>query len=243
MSRNHEVPGWKKVTAATAAALGMFSLTACNEAPAPTPSATATPSADPTEKPSTPATTPEEEPQVDSFEIPAGLEDEELAEVFVDRITDMKNAGATPQFAQDALHVGQESGRDAIIDYARDIAAQNIEALAPQIFTKDALKNEKIKKWLQNLEEINAATLYAYFLTSGGQEGDEEPYRRWWEVTDVHSLKADPGTRKLTIDVYEYENTEKNRMDELGANPIEGPGSVTVTFRTIDGREMIDKKE
>ena len=42
MSRNHEVPGWKKVTAATAAALGMFSLTACNEAPAPAPSVSAT---------------------------------------------------------------------------------------------------------------------------------------------------------------------------------------------------------
>lgn len=87
----------------------------------------------------------------------------------------------------------------------------------------------------------NGEVLYAYFLTSGSDdEQDEEPYRRWWELTGVGNLEAGPDTRTPNIHIYEHENTEKNRLDELGAEPIEGPGRVAVTFRVVDGREMID---
>lgn len=237
VNRSHEIPKWKRgIAAAMAVGAAGMTLSAC--APEkPGNIVTLSPSPDapsPTPSSESPAPTETESPQSSPYEISSNLEGEELATRLLEVLTNVDNAGTTPEFLQE---VSRKESSGAIMDYCYGLAVQNIEEVSSELFTEEALENDRVVSFLNSMIEVNSTTLYYFFLTAK----DANPYHREFILTDFKDTTEEGSDEtRLSIAYNDYDNAgEDNRLVDLGAEPKRATGSFDATLRVVDGRMKI----
>lgn len=175
------------------------------------------------------------------FEIPAGLSDEELGQVFIDRLDEWENYGANEAFVawRDA-----EDGSVTLQERIDGIAAENALGVIPGFVIDDwQERGGELSRFLPRMEQSNAAAVGFNYQTSI----DEESYRAWRNLIRVEAVPtpglADEDGRHLEIEYTVHANTDKNRAHELGMTEgltPEGSLSIAVaTFSEVDGNEYL----
>lgn len=168
------------------------------------------------------------------FTIPAGLTDQELGVVIIDKITEWENYGANKQL--DAW-ISNDLFEDSptLQEKVDDVASINAYSINKALFTADWQQKESLVQFADRLQHNNASTLGFFWQTTI----DPEPYRTWAEVTTVNGAQLDEHSRELEVSFVEYANTDKNRSHELGQTSARTPEGreATITFSLISDGE------
>ncbi len=213
MSAQFRFRGHRRILWVSAVALGLaLAGTSCA-----VPASPQSPEAMP--EPSTSLGTPDAlEPSLEevaaSFEIPAGLTDEELAEAFVDRTTRWWNYGALPGLSAD----------DRLSDYglgpfAKLVASEHSSAISEVFLTLD---NTSEKDWNAAVN----ANVIEIFIQS--ELRGEAPYVRTMSLISLDAAGSpEEGFRVLRMTV---EDTSTRSSDSINSR---GPFEIEVLFVTV----------
>ena len=163
---------------------------------------------------------PKGEQIAEDFKIPAGLNDQEIVNVFADKLTKMMDCGYDPLLYDEYVH--QDTSRDTFVDSRlTGIAAACQKYIAPAMFSPEALNTDTVTKFLKSSQDKHAYNLDLRVLTSGNPTENEESYQVSYsprQVTNVTATGVSPSIRTLSFSLIEKSNVDKNRADEdLGA--------------------------
>jgi len=207
------------------------SLVACSptvdipdESPAPTESATPT------------ATGPEL--TIANLRLPAGLPDDDLGALVMERLTQWHNAGADDDLQIDRLNANKNWE-----DFLPTVAESNRKLFGGALLISSWQQDANLTDFAQQEYTINLGTLLNF--TASEWNGDERPenvdgYERYVESSGVTSGSTADGDRVLHIAYLESDNSALNYVpDDLLANSGPIAGTYHFAFRTVDGAEKI----
>jgi len=227
-------------TLAVAAGAGAYIMSSQGEKPAETPTSNSGPQNPGEEVPVTPEVpnTGELLPSEMDLEIPAGLSDEELAEVTVERLTSWSNAGSD----NEKIHTDWVGFEGETMDYARSVSEDNAKYFEESLFEEGWESNENLAFVANANTNINALDLSLNLVTSNPENGDIEAYRTKEDIQSVTTLNKDETGRTLEIITLSSNNSDQNRALELAPDAVETSPYETymkITYVTVNGKEKI----
>ena len=185
------------------------------------------------------ASLPNEQELVEMFSIPSGISDQETAEHIVKNIDNWQNFGAN-----ELLGPASDGWDDRDSRYV-EISQKAGEDIAPIFFNPDYKSNQMMTMFTDQITGNDAVTLELHDITSNKQY-DKEAWYTWSKVTNVKeitSIAANEDEKTLHIDFTMYDNSDKNRADELTEAeqfPEEGvPMQINVTLTDSGDRQVI----
>ena len=225
---------------AVAVGAGAYAISNQGEKPAETPTSNSGPQNPGEEVPVTPEepNTGELLPSEMDLEIPAGLSDEELAEVTVERLVSWSNAASD----NEEIHSDWVSFEGETVDYATSVSQDNATYFTESLFVDGWESNENLAFVANANTNINSLALYLNLVTSNPENGDIEPYRIKEDIQSVNTLNKDETGRTLEIITLSSNNSDQNRALELASGSVETSPYETylkITYVTVNGKEKI----
>ena len=224
-------------TAAVAVAAGaVFGVKAMTPAPSSEPVATAPSDPTPEAVAETPVVTDNGEKilTVEALEIPSTLSPAEAGEKFISTAFSDKKMAGTTQDTYDKFYAANGSSAPLEI-----IAAQNSKIYNEALLIPGWESNESLVNYDKNTTGTNVSNLAAWALTKdSGFPQDKEPFNAWIEVDSVDVISSDEDSAQVKLDVTDYNNIDKNRVEDINPAFIEYNGSkstVTLDIEQIDG--------
>lgn len=190
------------------------------------------------------ANTPSGEEIAESFKIPTGLSDQELADTFAKRLSEWMKCGYHSSLRDEYLH--ESTSRDNFVDTRLSgIAASCEKYITASIFDERYTDVSSTAGFVNGLRESHAYSLDIRVLTDDGSVENEEPYEKYFttrKVTNITASGVDPSSRTLSFSMLEQSNVSKNVADErLGSSSTSKERGLRVAFSEESGTTRITR--
>ena len=218
------------------AAGAVFGVKAITPAPSSDPVATAPSEPTPEAIAETPVANADNEKllTVESITIPSTLSPEEAGKEFITTAFSERKMEGTTKDTYDKFYAANGSSEPLEI-----IAAQNSKIYNEALLVPGWENNESLVNYDKNTTESNVSNLAAWALTKdSGFPQDKEPFNAWVEVDSVEVVSSDEDSAQVKLDVTDYNNIDKNRVEDINPIFIEYNGNkatVTLDIEQIDG--------
>lgn len=171
--------------------------------------------------------------KIAEIKIPAGLDNQALANAVIDRSNKWLNAGTNDSSLW--LRLAQPGAtRDSV---GRAVALDQQKAFAPTLYGPNWPKDPAIAQAVQKQTDGNARTVSLWLATAKNNRfGDPVPYQIWSEMTGVTVVSQTPTARHLRIN---YNNFDRADPNVVAPNTIDKYGQDDVTLTPVNGSEVI----
>jgi len=195
---------------------GGITYVATRPRPEATPPAGPEPSASAPQTPGTPEVTPS--PELDRYEIKAGLPAEEYGTALTTTLTEWSNAGATQELYQQWLLA---DGAEASEQVIADAVEQNKKEFANALLIQGWENNAELRKFVDGQARLNRGTLNLFVVTNNSDNypDDVEPFNRSYTANETIETETTEQGRRMEITFTEHNNGDKNRVwNEIDPN-------------------------
>lgn len=224
----------KLITASVLMGVAVAALTGCsaNADATPKPSTSTSAEATPTPEETRVASPEYEAPSVEALEIPAGLSDEEVGELIVERLTTWNNAGAT-DYLRDRVLDDPEASWESVLT---EVTEANKVSFADAMFVDGYEADENLNQFVNGFAQINYGTLDVFKSTEWNDDGGKPGYERSNEFTGVEPVVNNGTSRVLNINYTIHDNAAEAGSSQV----IEVPNNtLNVTLETVGDKEVI----
>lgn len=196
------------------------------------------PSPPQTQAASNPEPTPEVpiEEQIAALAIPAGLDNETVAQRYAELSTAWWNAGKTDNFVEDYMAFSEETGRPNE-EYYDELGKTNAELYGPAMYGPSWNTDPALQAIIQERIEANIANLKAYNMTAFNDDpANIEGFKTWYQVDRVRPISSDENSRSLELTMSTDDNSELNTVPD---GSVSESGIITLSLIVVDGKEYV----